>query len=242
MAEAVHPPATSDQARPKFHFRPATLSDLPGLINLIDVSIRQLSIGHYTPSQIDGSIGFLFAPDTLLIEDGTYFIIYPSAEPETIVASGGWSFRKTLYGGDRAPGKRISYPTFPPPILSYFSLTSTTGHPSPPLNLNLTSQTNPSGRLPATRDPAVDRASIRAIFTHPDWSRRGLGGKMLTYCEEAARAGGFERLELGSTLTGVRLYEKSGYVRSGVEDVVKLGNGDELRVVHMVKDLEGVGT
>ncbi|KAF2497362.1 acyl-CoA N-acyltransferase, partial [Lophium mytilinum] len=186
----------SEPAPISFHFRLATLSDIPALVNLIDLSIRQLSVGYYTQSQIDGSIGFIFAPDTLLIDDKTYFIIYPSTQPELIVASGGWSFRKTLYGGDRAPG-----------------------------------------RLPARRDPATDRASIRAIFTHPDWSRRGLGSKMLRYCEEAARTGGFERLEMGSTLTGVKLYEKSGYVRSGVEDVVKLGNGDSLKVVHMEKDL-----
>ncbi|KAF2803498.1 acyl-CoA N-acyltransferase [Mytilinidion resinicola] len=186
----------SEPAQATFHFRPATLSDLPALVNLIDLSIRQLSVGHYTPSQIEGSIGFIFAPDTLLIDDGTYFIIYPSTQPEVIAAAGGWSFRKTLYGGDRAPG-----------------------------------------RLPARRDPATDRASIRAIFTHPEWSRRGLGSKMLRYCEEAARAGGFQRLEMGSTLTGVKLYEKCGYVRSGVEDVAKLGNGDSLRIVHLNKDL-----
>lgn len=42
---------------------------------------------------------------------------------------------------------------------------------------------------------------------------------------------------MGSTLTGVALYEKCGYRKSGREDVVKLPNGAELRVVHMIKDL-----
>lgn len=42
---------------------------------------------------------------------------------------------------------------------------------------------------------------------------------------------------MGSTLTGVALYERCGFQKSGREDVVKLPNGAELRVVHMVKDL-----
>jgi GNAT superfamily N-acetyltransferase len=139
----------------------------------------------------------------------TYFIIHPNAQPTTICACGGWSFRKTLYGGDSAPSTL---------------------------------------RMPAKRDPAVDRASIRAIFTHPDWARRGLGTMMMRYCEAAARKGkstadgelivcGFTRLEMGSTLGGVALYEKCGYVKSGREDVVKCPKGECIRVVHMTKDL-----
>lgn len=60
---------------------------------------------------------------------------------------------------------------------------------------------------------------------------------MMRYCEEAAREGGFLRLEMGSTLMGVALYERCGYVRSGKEEVIELPNGAGLRVVHMVKDL-----
>ena len=47
------------------------------------------------------------------------------------------------------------------------------------------------------------------------------------------------RLEIGSTLTGVALYERYCYRKSGREEVVKLPNGAELRVVHMAKDLPG---
>jgi len=105
-------------------------------------------------------------------------------------------------------------------------------------------------RMPEKRDPAVDRASIRAIFTHPDWARRGLGTMMMRYCEARAREGregvvsGFDRLEMGATLSGVALYEKCGYVRSGKEDVVKCPGGEGIGIVHMVKDLEtgdGIG-
>jgi GNAT superfamily N-acetyltransferase len=99
--------------------------------------------------------------------------------------------------------------------------------------------------MPASRDPATDRASIRAIFTSPRWARRGLGTMMMRYCEASARAGkpgiiaGFERLEMGATLSGVALYKKCGYVRSGREDVVRCPNGEGIRVVHMTKDLDG---
>jgi GNAT superfamily N-acetyltransferase len=103
--------------------------------------------------------------------------------------------------------------------------------------------------MPAKRNPHIDRASIRAIFTHPDWARRGLGTMMMRYCEAQARAGktdaageivtgGFERLEMGATLSGVVLYEKCGYVRSGRVDCVKCPNGAEIEIVHMIKDVD----
>lgn len=90
--------------------------------------------------------------------------------------------------------------------------------------------------MPEARDPKVERASIRAIFTHPGWARRGLGTMMMRYCEGRAREAGFDRLEMGATLSGVALYEKCGYVRSGKEDCVRCPNGEGIRVVHMVKD------
>jgi GNAT superfamily N-acetyltransferase len=99
--------------------------------------------------------------------------------------------------------------------------------------------------MPEKRDPAVDRASIRAIFTAPEYARRGLGTMMMRYCEARAREGkegetlGFSRLEMGATLSGVALYERCGYVRSGREDVVRCPNGEGIRILHMIKDLEG---
>jgi hypothetical protein len=66
---------------------------------------------------------------------------------------------------------------------------------------------------------------------------------MMRYCEAKARDGkegvvrGFDRLEMGATLSGVMLYERCGYVRSGRQDVVKCPNGESIRVVHMTKDV-----
>jgi GNAT superfamily N-acetyltransferase len=98
--------------------------------------------------------------------------------------------------------------------------------------------------MPEKRDPAVDRASIRAIFTSPEYARRGLGTMVMRYCEARAREGkqgetdGFKRLEMGATLSGVALYERCGYVRSGRVDVVKCPNGESIKILHMTKDLE----
>jgi ribosomal protein S18 acetylase RimI-like enzyme len=98
--------------------------------------------------------------------------------------------------------------------------------------------------MPEKRDPAVDRASIRAIFTSPDYARRGLGTMMMRYCERQAQQGkqgetaGFSSLEMGATLSGVALYERCGYVRSGREDAIKCPNGEQIRILHMTKDLK----
>ena len=79
--------------------RPATLQDLPALRELIPLSVRGLSHADYTPAQIESAIRYVFGPDTQLIADGTYFV---AEEAGQIVGCGGWSFRRTLYGGDQA--------------------------------------------------------------------------------------------------------------------------------------------
>ena len=93
------------------------------------------------------------------------------------------------------------------------------------------------GREPELLDPATDAAKVRAIFVHPQFARRGLGSLILAHVEAAARAAGFKRYEMGSTLTGVPLYRLKGYVE--VERIdVPLANGEALPVVKMVKDAE----
>jgi GNAT superfamily N-acetyltransferase len=67
-------------------------------------------------------------------------------------------------------------------------------------------------REAALLDPAKDAARIRAFFVHPAWTRRGLATQILNACEDAARAAGFTRFELGATLTGIPLYAARGYV------------------------------
>src|SRR5262245_30314693 len=81
-----------------FQLRLATSADVPRLHELIERSVRELSVGYYSAAQIESSLRHVFGPDTQLIEDQTYFVIEgPAGE---LVASGGWS-RQTLYGGDQ---------------------------------------------------------------------------------------------------------------------------------------------
>ena len=90
-------------------------------------------------------------------------------------------------------------------------------------------------RAPDLLDPITDAAKVRAIFVHPAFARRGLGSLILATVEDAARAAGFRKFEMGSTLTGVPLYRLKGYVE--VERIaVPLWNGEALPVVRMVKD------
>ncbi len=77
--------------------RVATEADIPALRALIPLSARELSGGHYSQQQIEQALGHVFGVDSQLIADGTYFI----AEWDGALAgAGGWSKRKTLYGGD----------------------------------------------------------------------------------------------------------------------------------------------
>ena len=83
-------------------------------------------------------------------------------------------------------------------------------------------------------DPAHDAAKIRAFFIDPDYARHGLGTLLLDECERGAHAAGFRQCELGATRTGVRLFEKRGYVAVRNEEV-PLGDGITLPIVHMQK-------
>jgi len=85
-------------------------------------------------------------------------------------------------------------------------------------------------------NPATDAARIRAFFVHPDWARQGIGRMLITHCEKAAHHYGFTKMEIGSTLPGVPLYESMGYHQSK-EISVPLPDGGHLPVVNMKKDL-----
>ena len=67
-------------------------------------------------------------------------------------------------------------------------------------------------REPARLDPATDAAKVRAMYTNPDFARRGVGRMLLALCEDTARAAGFGRVELMATMAGVPLYRAAGYV------------------------------
>lgn len=68
------------------------------------------------------------------------------------------------------------------------------------------------GRDAALLDPAKDAARVRAMYTHPDFKRRGVGRLVLELCEAAARAEGFRRAELMATMAGEPLYRACGYL------------------------------
>jgi len=80
------------------HIRKAVLSDIPRLQQVIEASVRGLQAKEYSPAQLEGALQSVYGVDSQLIADGTYF----AAEIESdIVACGGWSKRRTLYGGDQ---------------------------------------------------------------------------------------------------------------------------------------------
>jgi len=67
-------------------------------------------------------------------------------------------------------------------------------------------------REPLALDPATDAAKIRAMYTDPDFARRGIGSTILRLCEGAARDAGFARAEMMATLAGEPLYRAFGYL------------------------------
>jgi GNAT superfamily N-acetyltransferase len=102
--------------------RVATAEDVPVLRDLIEASVRELQAEDYTAEQIDGALRTVFGVDSQLIADGTYLVAEtdgyevlgspgltdaPSALSR-IAGCGGWSKRKTLYGGDRCTGREDS--------------------------------------------------------------------------------------------------------------------------------------
>lgn len=68
-----------------------------------------------------------------------------------------------------------------------------------------------AGRDSRLLEPTCEAARIRAMYTHPDFARRGVGRIILGLCEAAARGEGFTRTELGATAGGEPLYRACGY-------------------------------
>ena len=174
--------------------RAATLDDRPVLADLIAGSARGLSRGDYTGEQIESALGTgVFGVDSALIGDGTYFVAEAGGR---IVGCGGWSRRRTLFGGDRFADREAE-----------------------------------------ELDPRSEPARIRAFFVHPEWSRRGIGTRILERCESDARAHGFRSAELMATLPGEKLYGTLGY--DVVERVdYEMDDGVMIALVRMRKVLE----
>jgi GNAT superfamily N-acetyltransferase len=177
-----------------FRVRLATNEDISVLRELIAMSVRILQRNDYSAEQLEAALGTVYGVDTQLIADGTYYVVETGVGGQKIiVACGGWSKRKTLYGSDHGPNRDSEL-----------------------------------------LDPAQDAAKIRAFFVHPNWVRRGLASLILQTCEDAARAQGFRRFEMGATLTGVPMYAARGYA---ADETIQapLPNGLSLTVVRMSK-------
>ena len=88
-----------DKSGAEIKLRLATPEDIPALESLINESVRVLSVGFYTPSQIESALRNVFGVDTQLIVDQTYYVVEAGG---SLTGGGGWSKRKTLFGGDQA--------------------------------------------------------------------------------------------------------------------------------------------
>jgi len=191
--------------QPNIHLRLAVPEDVPVLRELIDASVRGLQTQDYTPAQIEGALKTVFGVDSQLIADGTYIVA--EAEPTAIERTGAKNAQsERMIVGCGGWSKRKT----------------------------LYGSDHWTGREDALLDPLRDAAKIRAFFIHPAWARRGVGGMILQACEEAARAAGFTRYEMGATLTGAKLFGVKGYV--AVRPIsIPLVNGESLPVIHMEK-------
>lgn len=107
-------------AAPLLVVRTATRVDVPTLNALIEASARTLSVGFYTPEQIDAAVTYVLGVDTGLIDDGTYYVVESDGQ---VVGCGGWSRRGALYGGDQRPmeqAPRLDPATEPARIRAFF--------------------------------------------------------------------------------------------------------------------------
>ncbi len=148
------------------NFRLANSEDILAVKELMEQSIAKLLGNYVNEEELEASLesmGF----DGQLILDKTYFLIDFEG---ILVGCGGWSNRKTLFGGNHTPNRSNDF-----------------------------------------LDPNHDAAKIRAMYTHPDWARKGIGTFILQLAEKEASNAGFKRCELMATLSGIYLYKNRGY-------------------------------
>jgi len=92
------------------------------------------------------------------------------------------------------------------------------------------------GRDAELLDPSVDAAKVRAMYTNPDYVRRGVGRLILSLCQQAAKAEGFTRLELMGTMAGEPLYTTYGFVP--IERLTDDRGGVAVPLVRMGKTID----
>src|ERR1700756_707974 len=91
------------------YIRKAIVDDIPRLREVIEASVRGLQAEDYSPAQIEGALKSVYGVDSQLIADGTYLVAEEASHSgPVIVGCGGWSQRKTLYGGDQYAGREDS--------------------------------------------------------------------------------------------------------------------------------------
>jgi GNAT superfamily N-acetyltransferase len=90
--------------------RVAEARDVPALRELIEASVLGLQTGDYSAAQLERALRTVYGVDTQLIADGTYFAAEAVEEAGSVllIGCGGWSRRKTLYGGDQFAGREDS--------------------------------------------------------------------------------------------------------------------------------------
>ncbi len=181
--------------RPAFTHRVAARADIPAIMTLIEAAIVGNMAAFLSPREVEAARKTM-GLDTLLIDDGCYFLIDAQGPSGPVLAGcGGWSRRRTLYGGDKT-----------------------------------------AGRDDSLSDPMREPARIRAMYTRPDWTRRGVGSMLLDLGEAAARAEGFKTIELGATIPGEPLYRARGYREIGRDETIG-ADGVRNVIIRMRKDL-----
>jgi GNAT superfamily N-acetyltransferase len=187
------------------HLRLAVPEDVPVLRKLIEASVRGLQTEDYTPAQIEGALKTVFGVDSQLIADGTYIVAEAGTDSCNRAGAASTSSGSMIVGCGGWSKRKTLY-----------------------------GSDHWTGREDSLLDPLRDAAKIRAFFIHPEWARRGVGSMILKACEDAAKAAGFTRYEMGATLTGAKLFGAKGYL--AVKPIaIPLVNGESLPVIHMEK-------
>ena len=174
------------------NYRLADLKDIPNIKGLMQHSITKLLGNYVDEAELEASFESMGLDDQL-IKDKTYFLIHFEG---LLVGCGGWSNRKTLFGGNHTPNRSDDF-----------------------------------------LDPNNDAAKIRAMYTNPDWARKGVGTLILKLAEKEASNSGFKKCELMATLSGLHLYKERGY-KIDEETIYESKKGNKVKMFKMTKLLK----
>jgi len=92
-----------------------------------------------------------------------------------------------------------------------------------------------AGRDDRLLDPAADAARVRAMYTHPCFTRRGIGRLVLERCEAGAAGEGFCHLELVATMAGQALFRSFGF--EVTEAFTDTTSGTAIPLLRMTKSI-----